>query len=159
MSGMSVSIREAASTDLEPIIEAYEWLFAPPGGRPDGWDEERARAAVLEAIESPRAAYLVAIASQDGSLAGICSAYLDLNSVRYGPRCWVEDLAVAPGMRSQGIGEDLLAQARAWAAGQGATHLELDTGEARVDAQRFYDRLGPDQRTFAYGWTLPADRG
>lgn len=151
---MSFNIREATTVDLPPIIEAYQWLFGPPGGLPPNWDEARARDAIVEAIESEASTYFVAISSADASLAGICSAYLDLNSVRYGRRCWIEDLAVEPGTRSKGLGRALISEVKSWARERGATHLELDTGEARVDAQRFYEQLDPDQTTIGYGWYL-----
>lgn len=151
---MPFSIREAKTADARLIVDAYQWLFEPPGSVPPSWDEDAALQAVTETIESGTSVIFVAIASADSKLAGICSAYLDLRSVRYGPRCWVEDLAVAPAMRSKGIGGDLLDQAEAWAEERGATHLELDTGEQRADSRRFYEARDPDQRTVAYGWRL-----
>ena len=33
---------------------------------------------------------------------------------------------------------------RGWARERGATHLELDSAEARLDAHRFYEREGAD---------------
>lgn len=141
------------------IVEAYQWLFASPGGPPPVWDEAEAGKSIEQAIESDSSVFFVAISSVDASVAGICSAYLDLNSVRYGSRCWVEDLAVDPEKRSLSIGRELLAEARAWALARGATHLELDTGEARTDARRFYEQLDPDRRTIAYGWDLGPETG
>lgn len=151
---MPISIREAITSDIPVIVDCYQWLFAPPGGKPRRWEEAKARDSIEAAIESDRSAFFVAISSVDASLAGICSAYLDLNSVRYGKRCWVEDLAVDPEKRSQSIGRQLLSEAMIWAEARGATHLELDTGEARIDARRFYEQLDPDRSTIAYGWEL-----
>ena len=84
----------------------------------------------------------------------LISAYLDLNSVRYGLRCWVEDLAVDPSRRSAGVGKALLDEAKQWARERGATHLELDTGLARHDAQRFYEREEPTTKGYSYSWAL-----
>ena len=78
----------------------------------------------------------------------------DLHSVRFGYRAWIEDLAVAPDRRSAGIGKALLDAARAWARGRGATHLELDSAEARADAHRFYEREGAQYRSISFGWEL-----
>jgi GNAT superfamily N-acetyltransferase len=94
-----------------------------------------------------------------GRLIGLCTAYLDLHSVRFGIRCWVEDLVVAPDRRSEGIGAALLARAREWAAGRGASHLELDTGHARADAQRFYGRQGEAHTGVSYSWQLSPTGG
>ena len=88
---------------------------------PPGWDPGDAREAIAEAIEAERSTVLVA--KQRGELLGFCSAYVELNSVRYGLRCWVEDLAVSPQHRSQGVGKALLDAAKSWARRRGATHL------------------------------------
>jgi GNAT superfamily N-acetyltransferase len=150
--GPGFEVREARPDETDAVLVLYGWLFEPPGMRPPQWDPERARVALAAAIESADAAVLVA--DGGGSLVGLCTAYIDLESVRYGRRCWVEDLAVAPDRRSEGIGAALLGVARAWARGRGATHLELDTGEGRADAQRFYERAGPTTRSIGYGWWL-----
>jgi GNAT superfamily N-acetyltransferase len=151
-SGRSVEIGPAAERDVDAVIPAYEWLFAPPGSRPARWDQVRAGDALRAAIASRDAEVLVARSGDD--LVGVCTVYLDIESVRFGRRAWVEDLAVDPGRRSRGIGKGLLDAAKAWAAERGATHLELDSGEARADAHRFYEREEPSSRTVCFGWEL-----
>ena len=146
-------IRHGRATEVEPILAMYEWLWAPPGRRPSGLASAWAGTALSGAIDSEDAAVLVAEAERD-EIVGLCTAYLDLDSVRFGRRCWVEDLAVHPERRSRGIGARLLGAARDWARERGATHLELDTGPARVDAQRFYERERPSSRSLGYGWQL-----
>jgi GNAT superfamily N-acetyltransferase len=145
-------VREALPAEVERVLGMYEWLFAPPGSVPPRWDPDRARAAIAQAIEDPAAAVLVA--EHRGELLGLCTAYLDMNSVRFGPRCWVEDLAVSPEHRSQGVGKALLDAAKAWARERGATHLELDSAETRTDAHRFYEREGPSWRSVSFAWEL-----
>ena len=132
--------------------DCYEWLFEPPGARPESWVPEWAAAAIAEAIDSAGSTIFVAIDRDDGAIVGFCTAYLDLLSVRYGLRCWVEDLAVDPLHRSRGIGSALLGAARRWAAESGASHLELDSSEARRDAHRFYEREGSNVRAVSFGW-------
>ncbi len=134
------------------MLGMYEWLFAPPGSVPPGWDPERARAALAEAIESPESEVLVA--EHRAQLLGLATAYLELNSVRFGPRCWVEDLVVDPELRSRGTGKALLDAAKDWARERGATHLELDSGLARTEAHRFYDRESPAWKGYQYTWEL-----
>ncbi len=146
------NVREALPAEVERVLGMYEWLFALPGSVPPRWDAERARAAIASAIEDPSAAVLVA--EHRGELLGLCTAYLDMNSVRFGPRCWVEDLAVSPDHRSQGVGKDLLDAAKDWARQRGATHLELDSAEARADAHRFYERERPSWRSVSFAWEL-----
>ena len=149
---MSFEVRVARVDEAERIPALYEWLFAPPGSRPGAWDERRAIVALREAIESHDACILVA--DDDGELVGLCTAYQDLHSVRFGYRVWVEDLAVDPARRSQGIGKALLDATKEWAAERGATHLELDSAEARADAHRFYRREGSDYEAISFGWEL-----
>ena len=145
-------VREAVPPEVERVLGMYEWLFAPPGSLPPRWDPQHARAAIADAIMDPSSA--VFVAEHRGELLGLCTAYLDLNSVRFGPRCWVEDLAVSPEHRSQGIGKELLDAAKQWARQRGGTHLELDSAESRVDAHRFYEREGPSWRSISFAWEL-----
>jgi GNAT superfamily N-acetyltransferase len=145
-------IREAHAADAGALLGAYEWLFAPPGSRPPQWDPDRAAARLADLVDASDATMFVADA--DGAVVGICSVYLDVVSVRFGQRAWVEDLAVHPGHRSAGHGKALLDAAKDWARARGATHLELDSGEARADAHRFYERERPSWRSACFGWEL-----
>jgi GNAT superfamily N-acetyltransferase len=149
----SIDIRAAREDEVEHLIPLYEWLFAPPGSVPSQWDPRRAAAALRQAIDSHDACVLVAEAD-DGELVGFCTGYQDLHSVRFGYRAWVEDLAVHPERRAQGIGTKLLDAARTWARERGATHLELDSSEARTDAHRFYERERPSWVSRCYAWEL-----
>jgi GNAT superfamily N-acetyltransferase len=149
---MGFAIRKADAGEEEQLIGMYEWLFAPPGSRPPEWDPEQARPRLSDVIASPRGAILVA--DDDGALIGFCTAYLELNSVRFGQRCWVEDFAVDPRERSRGVGAALLNAAKEWARSAGATHLELDSGLARTDAHRFYEREGGARQSYTFGWNL-----
>ena len=145
-------VREAVPEEVERVLGMYEWLFAPPGSVPPRWEPEHARAAISTAIADPGSAVLVA--EHRGELLGLCTAYLDMNSVRFGPRCWVEDLAVSPEHRSHGVGKALLDAAKDWARERGATHLELDSAETRMDAHRFYEREKPSWRSVSFAWEL-----
>ena len=150
---MDYVIRAAEPGEEERIIALYEWLFAPPGHLPSAWDERRAAVALRHAMGSHDAAVIVA-EEEGGELVGFCTAYQDIHSVRFGYRAWVEDLAVHPDLRSQGIGKALLDAAKAWARERGATHLELDSAEARTDAHRFYERERPRWRSICFAWEL-----
>ncbi len=167
---MAFEVRAAEAGEEEAVVPLYEWLFEPPGSRPGAWDTRRAAVALRDAIDSHDACVLVAdetnvppassasrpgaAGSAEGRLIGICTAYQDIHSVRFGYRAWVEDLAVHPDRRSQGVGKALLGAARDWARERGATHLELDSAEARADAHRFYEREGAAYRAISFGWEL-----
>jgi GNAT superfamily N-acetyltransferase len=130
----------------------YEWLLAPPGVRPPHWTHERAVASIGRILASESATVLVA--RFEDELVGFCTAYDDIESIRFGRRVWVEDLAVDPGRRSLGIGKRLLDEAKQWARARGAKRLALESGEARTDAHRFYERERPSYRSIAFGWEL-----
>ena len=87
-----IVVRPAVSGEVDRITPMYEWLFAPPGGPPPRWDLGRAAQALRRAVASDGAVVLVAILQ--GEFVGFCTAYEDMESVRYGRRVWVEDLAV-----------------------------------------------------------------
>jgi ribosomal protein S18 acetylase RimI-like enzyme len=54
----------------------------------------------------------------------------------------IEDVRVASDRRGRGIGEQLVTWAVAEARARGCKLVELLTHQTRVDAQRFYERLG-----------------
>lgn len=148
----AVEIAAAGPDDAPQLLAAYEWLFAPPGNRPPRWDTVTSVDRLRRATTADDAVVLVA--RVDLALVGICTTYLDFESVRFGRRAWVEDLAVHPDRRSLGIGKRLLDAAKDWARERGATHLELDSGHARTDAHRFYEREDPSWSSVCFGWEL-----
>jgi GNAT superfamily N-acetyltransferase len=145
-------VRAARPGEEDAVIPLYEWLFAPPGSKPPQWDEKRARVALQQAIASHDS--VVLLAEDVGGLIGFATAYQDMLSVRFGYRAWVEDLAVAPTRRSLGVGKALLDAAKDWARERGATHLELDSGDFRHDAHRFYEREQPSWTSRCFAWEL-----
>jgi GNAT superfamily N-acetyltransferase len=145
-------IRQARPGEGRTLTTAYEWLLAAPGRRPPDWSTDIAARRLEEAIADDRSAVLVADESQ--TLVGFATVYLDIVSIRFGQRAWVEDLAVAPHRRSSGIGKALLDAAKSWARDHGAAWLGLESGSARVDAHRFYERESPDGWSRSFRWTL-----
>jgi GNAT superfamily N-acetyltransferase len=150
---VEVEIRAAEPGEEESLLEAWEWLFEPPGRRPDSWSPKRARVALREAIASHDALVLVA-EDGDGRLVGYCTGYYGPHTVRFGMRAWVEELAVRPDRRSMGIGARLLDAAKDWARERGASHLKLESALTREDAHRFYEREQPSGRSISYAWEL-----
>jgi GNAT superfamily N-acetyltransferase len=147
-----VSIRAARPDEIDEVVNAYDWLFAPPGSQPPMWDPAAAAERLAEAIGGDTAE--VFVADVDGKIAGFATVYDEFDSVRFGHRAWVEDLAVDPDRRSQGLGKALLDAAKDWARARGASHLELDSAETRADAHRFYDREEPSWKSVSFGWVL-----
>ena len=152
MTGYRAMIRHASPADAPAIVAAYDWLLAPPGVRPPDWSPATAADRVEAAIADNRATVLVA--DDNETLVGFATVYLDIVSVRFGQRAWVEDLAVAPHRRSSGIGKALLDAAKTWARDHGAARLALESGAARVDAHRFYERERPEGWSRSFRWIL-----
>jgi len=145
-------IRQARPGEEQKLTAAYEWLFAAPGARPADWSPDVAAERLEAAIADVRSTVLVA--QDNETVVGFATVYLDIVSVRFGQRAWVEDLAVAPHRRSSGIGKALLDAARTWARDHGAVWLGLESGAARVDAHRFYEREGPASWSRSFRWNL-----
>ena len=136
-------IRPAGQADEEAVLALIEELFEPPGARPKSYSPERGREGFRHAVQNPEADVLLAV---DGdSIVGLASVYADFLSIRYGKRCWLQDLVVTASRRSEGIGALLLAAAADWARERGCTHLELASGAGRIDAHRFYLAQGMTQ--------------
>jgi GNAT superfamily N-acetyltransferase len=134
------------------LSHGHGQLFAPPGVRPPDWSPAIAVDRVEATIADDRATVLVA--EDNEILVGFATVYLDIVSVRFGQRAWVEDLAVAPHRRSSGIGKALLDAAKTWARDRGAARLALESGAARVDAHRFYERERPESWSRSFRWIL-----
>ena len=135
-----MTVRPATLADEKAVLALVEELFAAPGRRPPAYTPERGAAFFRDAVGDANADVLLAL---DGDVAvGLASVYADLLSIRFGRRCWVEDLVVTAPRRSQGIGRLLLDAATEWARARGCTHLELDSAAARRDAHRFYLAAG-----------------
>jgi GNAT superfamily N-acetyltransferase len=150
--GISGVIRQARPGEGRTLTAAYEWLFAAPGIRPADWSPDVAAHRLEATIADDRSTVLVA--DDNETVVGFATVYLDIVSVRFGQRAWVEDLAVAPQRRSSGIGKALLDEAKTWARDHGAARLALESGAERLDAHRFYEREGPDGWSRSFRWIL-----
>jgi ribosomal protein S18 acetylase RimI-like enzyme len=99
--------------------------------------------AAFEAVERDANIALVVAQDGDGAVVGCLQlCVLPGLSSQGSPRALIEDVRVATHCRSRGIGEQLVQWALAEARGRGCKLVELFTHHTRVDAQRFYKRLG-----------------
>ena len=131
-----LSVRAATLADEGAALDLIEELFEPPGSRPSGYRRERAAIALRHAVEQPEADVLLAM---DGERpVGLASVYVDVQTIRFGQRCWLEDLVITASERGRGIGRQLLDAATEWARAHRCTHLGLVSAAARRDAHRFY---------------------
>jgi GNAT superfamily N-acetyltransferase len=149
---VSLAIRAATPDDEAAVLALVEELFAPPGSRPSDYTPARGAEGFRDAVGAADADVLLAVA--DGAVLGFASVYADIRSIRFGPRCWVEDLVVTAPARSAGVGGRLLDAASAWGRARGCTHLELDSAPARRDAHRFYLAQGLAQTALGFSRRL-----
>jgi GNAT superfamily N-acetyltransferase len=124
--------------------------FDAPGRKGAQVHGGRGRKGIRDAIEGPGSDILLAL--DGGTLVGLASVYADIQSIRHGPRCWLQDLVVSKDARSRGIGKLLLDAATEWAREHGCTHVQLSSGLGRVDAHRFYRREGMDEELLFERW-------
>jgi ribosomal protein S18 acetylase RimI-like enzyme len=97
----------------------------------------------FEALENDPNIQLVVAEEKDGAVVGCLQlCILPGLSSQGASRGVLEDVRVAAHCRSRGIGESLVQWAVTEARGRGCKLVELLTHHTRVDAQRFYKRLG-----------------
>ncbi|MCK1362648.1 GNAT family N-acetyltransferase [Bradyrhizobium sp. 199] len=142
MSAESVSIRRARLGDVPAIVAM---LADDHLGRARERVEDPLPAAYYDAfarVERDPNLTLV-VAEIEGKVVGCLQlAVLPGISSQGGVRGLLEDVRVAADCRSRGIGERLVQWAIAEAKARGCNLVELLTHQTRVDAQRFYKRLG-----------------
>ena len=97
----------------------------------------------FEALEQDLNIQLMVAQDGDGAVIGCLQlCILPGLSSQGASRALIEDVRVAAHCRSRGIGEQMVQWAIAEARASGCKLVELLTHDTRVDAQRFYKRLG-----------------
>ena len=139
----SITIRRARRDDVgaivrmladDPLGSARERIEDP---LPPGYHR------AFEAVERDPNIELVVAEDEKGAVVGCLQlCILPGLSSQGASRALIEDVRVASHCRSRGIGEQLVQWAVAEARGRGCRLVELLTHQTRVDAQRFYKRLG-----------------
>jgi 8-oxo-dGTP diphosphatase len=138
-----VTIREAEPGD-EPRILALLPLI--PANAALGAEElHRAAQRFRESLSMD-----VLVAEADGQVVGFLA--LSFIPVLSGLRALVDDLAVDPAYRRQGIGAALVEAAIRRADRRGATHLLVDTSRGDVAARAFYRACGFEDGVIAPLW-------
>ncbi|EDP61835.1 hypothetical protein BAL199_23622 [alpha proteobacterium BAL199] len=86
---------------------------------------------------------LVLVAELDGAVVGCLQLTLIHGISRVGAtRAQVEGVRVATAARGRRVGERLMREAMVRAKARGASLMQLTTDHRRIDAHRFYERLG-----------------
>jgi GNAT superfamily N-acetyltransferase len=110
--------REDLSGDMAAYHAAFDAIAADPGNTLYVWDEDGAVTGCLQLTVLPGLSYRGSLIAQ------------------------VEGVRVDRSLRGRGIGERMMAAAVEKARARGCKHLQLLTDKRRVDARRFYARLG-----------------
>jgi len=142
MGDTSIIIRRARRSDVDKIVAM---LADDPLGRgreqleaslPDCYFQAFARLEADANIE-------LMVAEENGAVVGCLQlCILPGLSSQGASRGLIEDVRVASARRGRGIGEQLVHWAVDEARARGCKLVELLTHHTRVDAQRFYERLG-----------------
>ena len=139
----SITIRHARRDDVSVIVAM---LADDPLGSARERLEDPLPAAYFRAFEAlERASHiqLVVAEDEDGAVIGCLQlCILPGLSSQGASRGLIEDVRVAAHCRSRGVGEKIVQWAVAEARASGCALVELLTHNTRVDAQRFYARLG-----------------
>lgn len=138
----AIVFRRARRADLESIVD----LLADDAV--NGWRENATRPlaqryiSAFEAIEADVDTLLV-VGENDGAIVATAQITFIANLIQQGgARAIIEGVRVASNLRSQGVGESLIAYLVAAAEARGCVCVQLTTSAPRVDAQRFYERIG-----------------
>jgi len=142
MTANSISIRRARREDVDEIVamladdalgRARERIETP---LPDSYFQ------AFEKLDADPNIKLV-VAEEEGAVVGCLQlCILPGLSSQGASRGLIEDVRVDARRRSRGIGEQLVRWAVDEARAQGCKLVELLTHHTRVDAHRFYERLG-----------------
>jgi ribosomal protein S18 acetylase RimI-like enzyme len=139
----AITIRRARRDDVRIIAEmlADDALGRVRERIEDPLPESYYRA--FEKVErDPNVMLVVAENGQRGVVGCLQLCILPGLSSQGASRGLIEDVRVASHCRSRGIGEQLVRWAIGEARASGCVLIELLTHHSRVDAQRFYERLG-----------------
>jgi ribosomal protein S18 acetylase RimI-like enzyme len=138
----SITIRRARREDVGAIVHmlADDALGAARERIEDPLPQAYFRA--FETVDRDPNIQLV-VAEESGAVVGCLQlCILPGISSQGASRGLIEDVRVASDRRCRGIGEQLVQWAVAEARGRRCALVELLTNNTRVDAQRFYERLG-----------------
>jgi GNAT superfamily N-acetyltransferase len=138
MSTPNVSIRRAASTDLDALavlFDAYRVFYDKES------DPEGARRFLEDRLRKNDSVVFLAF-DKDGKALGFTQLYPLYSSVRMRSIWLLNDLYVAREARRIGVGHALMMRAQKFAAETGAAGLELATARDNAHAKSVYHDLG-----------------
>ena len=134
-----MEIRRAVAEDVPAIVAML--ADDPLGARRENPGDPAYVAAFAEIDADPR--QFLAVAVVDGSVAGTLQlTFIPGLSRRGSTRAQIEAVRVRSDQRGTGLGRELVRWAIEEARTRGAATVQLTTDASRLDAHRFYERLG-----------------
>ena len=139
---MSLTFRQAAEADLPFIIRLItDDAVRVTEDKPDEPFHPRYVAALRELEADPNQLMMVAVL--EGEAVGtIQLTFIPGISSLGQKRCLVEAVHISPAHRSKGLGSEMMHWAIAQARDRGCGMVQLTSNKKRLDAHRFYERLG-----------------
>jgi GNAT superfamily N-acetyltransferase len=137
-----LTYRDATPADLGFIVRLIvDDNVVATNDEPDRPDHPRYLAA-FEAIAADRNQRLI-IAELDGRSVGTLQLTFIPGINRLGEwRCLIEAVHIAPTYRNLGLGSEMIGWAIEQARARGCGTVQLTSNKKRLDAHRFYERLG-----------------
>jgi len=137
-----LTYRDATPDDLGFIVRLIvDDSVVATDDRPDEPHHPRYLAA-FEAIAADPSQRLI-IAEFDGKAVGTQQLTFIPGIARFGERrCLIEAVHIAPQHRNKGFGGEMIGWAVAEARAHGCGLVQLTSNKKRLDAHRFYERLG-----------------
>ena len=145
----NLKIVQATPGDVEqvaPLFDGYRQFYKQPS------DVDACRRYLL--LRLTRGESVVFVALLDRRAVGFTQLYPTFSSLSIKPLWVLNDLFVAPGERTHGVGSALLERARQHALSTGAKGLTLATAIDNHTAQRVYEKLGWQRDTAFYHYSL-----
>jgi ribosomal protein S18 acetylase RimI-like enzyme len=139
--GSAITLRRAEGPDLPGIVDllADDPLGSTPEGAGTGYDAyERA----FEDISADPRQLLVVAVDDQRIVATLQLTVIPGLSRRGARRAQIEAVRVGRGYRSRGLGAAMIQWAIGESAARGCVLVQLTSDKSRVDAHRFYERLG-----------------
>lgn len=137
-----ISFRAATATDLPRIVEMLADDMLGRGRESAGGPLQGSYADAFRAIETDANNELL-VACIDGQVAAMLQlTYTPSLSFQGSWRATVESVRTASELRGRGIGAALMLHAVERARARSCVMVQLSTNKARIDARRFYERLG-----------------
>lgn len=119
-------LRLSSPADLDAVLEIEAASFHSPTTRE--WYESE--------LQRPDVCFIYLARTPDHRVAGFCAFWKVVDQIH------INNLAIRPELRRQGLGAFLLARVLEEAAAMGAPHATLEVRRSNIAAQHLYERAG-----------------